>query len=49
MISTALFATSLIGVGVVDEDHDDNQPPAPKYVDDGDNYPIVPITATGSR
>ena len=32
-----------------DEDHDDNQPPAPKYVDDGDNYPIVPITATGSR
>jgi hypothetical protein len=23
--------------------HDDNQPPAPKYLDDGDNYPIVPI------
>jgi hypothetical protein len=22
---------------------DDNQPPAPKYLDDGDNYPIVPI------
>ena len=21
----------------------DNQPPAPRYVDDGDNYPIVPI------
>ena len=26
-----------------DRDHDDNQPPAPKYLDDGDNYPIVPI------
>jgi feruloyl esterase len=35
---------------IADEDHDQNQPPAPKYVDDGDNYPIVPITApTGSR
>ncbi len=22
---------------------DDNQPPAPKYLNDGDNYPIVPI------
>jgi hypothetical protein len=21
----------------------DNQPPAPRYLDDGDNYPIVPI------
>jgi hypothetical protein len=20
----------------------DNQPPAPRYLDDGDNYPIVP-------
>jgi feruloyl esterase len=28
---------------VADEDHDDNQPPAPKYLDDGHNYPIVPI------
>jgi len=26
-----------------DRDRDDNQPPAPKYLDDGDNYPIVPI------
>jgi len=26
-----------------DNDHDNNQPPAPKYLDDGDNYPIVPI------
>lgn len=26
-----------------DSDRDDNQPPAPKYLDDGDNYPIVPI------
>ena len=34
---------------VADEDHDDNQPSAPKYVDDGDNYPIVPITATGNH
>ena len=29
---------------VADSDRDDNQPPAPKYLDDGDNYPIVPIT-----
>ena len=28
---------------VADHDRDDNQPPAPKYLDDGDNYPIVPI------
>jgi feruloyl esterase len=28
---------------VADRDHDDNQPPAPKYLNDGDNYPIVPI------
>jgi feruloyl esterase len=27
---------------VADADHDNNQPPAPKYLDDGDNYPIVP-------
>ena len=26
-----------------DGDRDDNQPPAPKYLDDGYNYPIVPI------
>jgi len=26
-----------------ESDHDDNQPPAPKYLDEGDNYPIVPI------
>ena len=30
-------------VCAADSDHDDNQPPAPKYLDDGDNYPIVPI------
>ena len=28
---------------VVDSDRDDNQPPAPKYLNDGHNYPIVPI------
>ena len=28
---------------VADHDPDDNQPPAAKYLDDGDNYPIVPI------
>jgi feruloyl esterase len=28
---------------VDDSDRDDNQPPAPKYLNDGDNYPIVPI------
>jgi feruloyl esterase len=27
---------------ITDEDHDDNQRPAPKYLDDGDNYPIIP-------
>ena len=32
-----------------EEDDDDNRPPAPKYVDDGDNYPIVPITPTGNH
>jgi feruloyl esterase len=30
-------------VCAADSDRDDNQPPAPKYLDDGDNYPIVPI------
>jgi feruloyl esterase len=30
-------------VCAADRDRDDNQPPAPKYLDDGDNYPIVPI------
>jgi feruloyl esterase len=34
---------------VADGDHDDNQPPAAKYLDDGDNYPIVPITPTDDR
>jgi feruloyl esterase len=34
---------------VADEDHDDNQPPAPKYLDDGDNYPIVPVTPSDER
>jgi len=33
-------------VCVADEHHDDNQPPAPKYLDDGDNYPIVPVAPT---
>ena len=28
---------------VRDSDLDDNQPPAPKYLNDGDNFPIVPI------
>ena len=28
---------------VADSDRDDNQPPAPKYLNDRDNYPIVPI------
>jgi feruloyl esterase len=28
---------------VADKDRDDNQPPAPVYLDDGDNFPIVPI------
>jgi len=36
-------------VCVADRDHDDNQPPAPKYLDDGDNYPIVPVTPTDNR
>jgi feruloyl esterase len=36
-------------VCVADEHRDDNQPPAPKYLDDGDNYPIVPITPTDDR
>jgi feruloyl esterase len=30
-------------VCVADSDRDDNQPPARKYLSDGDNYPIVPI------
>jgi feruloyl esterase len=34
---------------VADDGHDDNQPPAPKYLDDGDNYPIVPVTPTDNR
>jgi feruloyl esterase len=34
---------------VADHDHDHNQPPAPKYLDDGDNYPIVPVTSIDDR
>ena len=34
-------------VCIADENHNDNQPSAPKYVDDGDNYPIVPIDDGG--
>jgi feruloyl esterase len=30
-----------------DRDRDDNQPPAPTYLNDGDNYPIVPIDDHG--
>jgi feruloyl esterase len=30
-------------VCVDDSNRDNNQPPAPKYLNDGDNYPIVPI------
>jgi feruloyl esterase len=30
-------------VCAADSDRDDNQPPAPKYLNDRDNYPIVPI------
>jgi feruloyl esterase len=30
-------------VCVDDREPADNQPPAPRYLDDGDNYPIVPI------
>ena len=29
---------------VADKYHDDDQPPGLKYLDDGDNYPIVPVT-----
>jgi feruloyl esterase len=36
-------------VCAADRDHDDNQPPAPKYLDDGDNYPIVPIDDRNHR
>src|SRR3984893_5704207 len=34
-------------VCVDDHDRDNNQPPAPKYLNDGDNYPIVPIDDHG--
>jgi feruloyl esterase len=34
-------ASSFVCAG--DRDRDDNQPPAPKYLNDGDNYPVVPI------
>jgi len=33
-------------VCAADNDRDDNQPPAPNYLNDGDNYPIVPIDDT---
>jgi feruloyl esterase len=36
-------------VCAADSDHDDNQPPAPKYLDDGHNYPVVPVTAIHDR
>jgi feruloyl esterase len=36
-------------VCVADDDPDDNQLPAPRYLDDGDNYPIVPITPTDNH
>jgi feruloyl esterase len=34
-------------VCAADYDRDDDQPPAPKYLNDGDNYPIVPIDDRG--
>jgi hypothetical protein len=34
-------------VCAADRDRDDNQPPAPKYLDDGDNYPNVPTDDRG--
>jgi hypothetical protein len=34
---------------VADHDHDDNEPPASKYLDDGHNYPIVPITPADNQ
>ena len=40
-------ASSFVCVG--DSDPDDNQPPAARYLDDGHNYPIVPITPTDDR
>jgi feruloyl esterase len=36
-------------VCVADEDRDENQPPAAKYLNDGDNYPIVPINDSDHR
>jgi feruloyl esterase len=36
-------------VCAADSDRDDNQPPAPKYLNDGDNYPIVPIGGQDRR
>jgi hypothetical protein len=40
---TATNKSEQFCVCAADSDRDDNQPPAPKYLDDGDNYPIVPI------
>jgi hypothetical protein len=34
---------------VADRGHNDNQPPAAKYLNDGDNYPIVPINDSDRR
>jgi len=34
-------------VCAVDSDRDDDQPPVPKYVNDGDNYPLAPIDGRG--
>jgi hypothetical protein len=36
-------------VCAADYDRDDNQPSAPKYLDDGDNYPIVRINDRGDH
>jgi hypothetical protein len=40
-VADATKASSFVCVD--DSDRDDNQPPALKYLNDGDNYPIVPI------
>ena len=36
-------------VCAADHDHDDNQPSAPRYLNDGDNYPIVSIDDSDHR
>jgi feruloyl esterase len=40
-------ASSFVCVG--DSDPDDNQPPAPRYLNDGNDYPIVPVTPSDDR